>query len=117
SVSFTTSSGAVTTGSTTTNYLTIAATDAVSLGASAVGVDMNVSTNGAISDNTGAVTVGRWTTLNAGSANNIALQNANDTFSSMYIIAANNVTLVDKNGISFGAYCGCGGYNSHVYGF
>ncbi|HEY2085367.1 MAG TPA: filamentous hemagglutinin N-terminal domain-containing protein, partial [Mycobacterium sp.] len=115
SVSLSTSSGAVTTGSTTANYFTVGATGAVSLGASAVGVDLSVSTSGAISD-TGPITVGRQTTLTAGSANNITLTNANDDFSSMYIVSANNATLVDKNGINFGAYCGCGGYNSHVYG-
>jgi filamentous hemagglutinin family protein len=116
SVSLSTSSGAVTTGTTTAGgSFTVAGTGAVSLGTSTVGVDLSVNTNAAITS-TGALTVSRQTTLTAGSTNDITLNNANNDFSSMYIVSANNATLVDKTGINFGAYCGCGGFNSHIYG-
>ena len=114
SVTYTTSSGAVTTGSTTAPDLYVTATGAVSLGTSSIGQDLTVSTNAPISD-TGAISVGRQTTLTAGSANDITLDNA-DTFSSMRIVSADNVTLIANTGINFGAYCNCGGFTSNISG-
>ncbi len=114
SVTYTTSSGAVTTGSTTAPDLYVTGTGAVSLGASSISQDLTVSTNAPISD-TAAISVGRQTTLTAGPANNITLTNA-DTFSSMRIVSADNVTLIANTGINFGAYCGCGGFTSNVSG-
>ena len=111
---YTTSSGAVTTGSTNAADLYVTGTGAVSLGASSIGQDLSVTTNAPISD-TGAISVGRQTTLTAGSANNITLSQA-DSFSSMRIVSADNVTLVAGNGINFGAYCGCGGFTSNISG-
>ncbi len=113
-VTYTTSSGALSTGSTTAADLYITGTGAVSLGASSISQDLSVSTSAPISD-TGVISVGRQTTLTAGSANNITLSNA-DSFSSMRIVSADNVTLVAENGINFGAYCGCGGYTSSISG-
>jgi len=116
SVSMSTSSGPVTTGTTTAgSSFSVSGTGAVSLGTSTVGLDLSVNTNATITS-TNALTVSRQTTLTAGSTNDITLNNANNDFSSMYIVSANNATLVDKTGINFGAYCGCGGFNSHVYG-
>ena len=114
SVSYSTSNGAVTTGSTSAYDLYVNGTGAVSLGASAIGQDLSVSTNAPITD-TGALSVGRQTSLTAGSGNDITLDNV-DSFSSMRIVSAANVTLVANNGINFGAYCGCGGYNSTISG-
>ena len=111
---YTTSSGAVTTGSTTAPDLYVTGTGAVSLGASSISQDLTVTTNAPITD-TGTISVGRQTTLTAGSSNDITLDNA-DTFSSMRIASADNVTLIANTGINFGAYCNCGGYTSNISG-
>ena len=62
---------------------------------------LNVTTNGALTDS-GALVVAGTTTLAAGAANNITLNNAND-FSTVSITSGNDVTLVDTNALTLGA--------------
>jgi filamentous hemagglutinin family protein len=116
SVALSTSNGAVTTGTTTASYaLSVTATGAVSLGTTTVGTDLTVSTAGPIT-NTGAISVPRQTILAAGAANDITLDNANNTFNAMQIVSGNDVTLMSTNGILFGSYYSSGGYTSHISG-
>jgi filamentous hemagglutinin family protein len=97
---------AVTTTSVTAGTsLSVNAGGAVSLGTTGLGTSLAVSTSGAIT-NTGALTVPQQTTLAAGAANNITLDNASNDFNSVQILSGNNVTLVDKNAINFGNYLG-----------
>jgi filamentous hemagglutinin family protein len=104
-----------TTNSTTASSLYVTAGGAASLGATTLGLDLTVSSGGAIT-NTGAISVPRQTILTAGATNDIILDNANNAFAYIRIVSADNVTLVDENGIVFGAYDSSGGYTSHIYG-
>ncbi|MFZ5495707.1 MAG: beta strand repeat-containing protein [Verrucomicrobiota bacterium] len=63
---------------------------------------LNVTTSGAITD-TGALTVSGTTTLAAGSANNITLDNANNFGTAVVVTSGNNVALVDTNALNLGA--------------
>jgi filamentous hemagglutinin family protein len=117
SVAVTSSSGVVALGATTAGTsLSVSAAGAVSLGTTGLGTNLTISTSGAIT-NTGTLTVPQQTTLTAGAANNITLDNANNDFNSVQILSANNVTLVDKNAINFGYYYNTGGgYGSSISG-
>ena len=75
--------------------------NALDLGASTVSGTLNVTTNGALTDS-GALVVAGTTTLAAGAANNITLNNANN-FSTVSITSGNDVTLVDTNALTLGA--------------
>jgi filamentous hemagglutinin family protein len=66
-----------------------------------VGGLLTVLANGLISDN-GNVTVGGATTLNAGAAGDIVLNNADDFGAAVSIVNANNVTLNDVNNLTVG---------------
>ena len=75
------------------------------------GVDLaGIQTTGAFSliangpvTGSGTVVVGGTTTLTAGAANNITLNNAANDFSAVGITSGNNVTLVDSNSLNLGA--------------
>ena len=75
--------------------------NALDLGASTISGGLTVTTNGAITDS-GNLTVAGTTTLAAGAANNITLDNAND-FSTVSIVSGNTVTLNDVNALDLGA--------------
>jgi filamentous hemagglutinin family protein len=81
--------------------LTTLANGATALNALSVGADLHVTANGLISDNA-AVTVGGTTTLTAGSANDITLDNADDFGGAVNIISGHNVTLNDVNSLTVG---------------
>jgi filamentous hemagglutinin family protein len=70
-----------------------------------VGGLLTVVANGSISDN-GDITVAGATTLNAGPANDITLNNANDFGGTVAIVNANNVTLADVNSLTVGGNIG-----------
>ena len=62
----------------------------------------SLTANGSITGS-GTVVVGGTTTLTAGAANNITLNNAANDFSTVGITSGNNVTLVDSNALNLGA--------------
>ena len=57
-----------------------------------------MTTNGALTQS-GALTVTGVTTLAAGAANNITLNNAGNNFSTVGITSGNNVALTDSNAL------------------
>jgi hypothetical protein len=116
-VAITTSSGGVTAGTTTAGNLSITAKGAVSLGTTnATNLTVNTNGEGAIS-NTGAITVGQQTTLTAGSANDITLDNSSNRLNYVQIVSGDDVTLVDTSGIVFGSDCSnCGGLYNTISG-
>ena len=61
-----------------------------------------VTTNGAITES-GALAVTGTTTLTAGAANNITLDNAANNFSTVGVTTGNNVALTDVNALILGA--------------
>ena len=61
----------------------------------------DLTTNGPITSS-GALIVGGPTTLAAGAANSITLNNAND-FNTVSVVSGNNVTLNDVNALDLGA--------------
>ena len=61
-----------------------------------------MTTNGALT-HSGALTVAGTTTLAAGAANNITLNNAANNFSTVGITSGNNVSLRDANALDLGA--------------
>ena len=73
---------------------------ALDLGASTVSGSLTVTTTGALTDSGNLVVAGP-TTLAAGAANNITLDNAND-FSTVAITSGNSVTLTDVNALDLG---------------
>jgi hypothetical protein len=72
------------------------------LNALTVAANLNATANGLISDN-GNITVGGTTTLAAGGANDIVLDNADDFVGAVTIVSANNATLNDVNTLNVGA--------------
>ena len=75
--------------------------NALDLGASTISGTLSITTNGAITDS-GALSVVGTTTLTAGAANNITLNNAND-FSTVSVVSGNTVVLNDVNALDLGA--------------
>ncbi len=63
-----------------------------------IGGTFDLITNGAVTQLGPLVVTGR-TTITAGAANDITLDNANNDFSAIAIVSGKNVTLVDKNAI------------------
>ena len=110
--------GSATTGTISAASVSVNARGAVSLGSSTISTDLTVTTNGSGAiTNTGAIAVGRQTTLTAGSANNITLDNSGNSLPNVQIVSGDNVTLVDTGGITLGSYCGgCGGMYSQISG-
>src|SRR5207237_75739 len=92
--------GPVTTGS--GNNVTLNEVKALTLGASTISGNLNATANGFISDS-GNVTVAGATTLAAGAANNITLDNADDFVGPVSVVSGNNVTLNDVNALTLGA--------------
>ena len=76
-------------------------------GASTISGGLTVTTNGALTDS-GPLTVAGTTTLTAGAANNITLDNAND-FNTVSVVSGNTVVLNDINALDLGASTISGG--------
>jgi len=91
----------LTVGGNVAGSLSTTANGATALNALNVGANLTVSANGLISDN-GNVTVGGTTTLAAGAANDITLNNADDFGGSVDIVSGHNVTLNDVNSLTLG---------------
>ena len=81
--------------------------NALDLGASTISGGLTVTTNGALTDS-GPLTVAGTTTLTAGAANNITLDNAND-FNTVSMVSGNTVVLNDVNALDLGASTISGG--------
>ena len=81
---------------------------AVDLGNTNVTRNLTVSAGGAITDS-GTVTVGSNTSLNAGAGNNVTLNTAGNDFATVQIGSANDVTLVDTDDVDLGASTISGG--------
>jgi filamentous hemagglutinin family protein len=71
-------------------------------GASNLVGNLSLQTNGAITQTAG-ITVGGATTLNAGAANDITLNNAANNFNSVAVTTGRNVSLVDANALTLNA--------------
>jgi trimeric autotransporter adhesin len=83
------------------NNVTLVDSNGLNLGSSSVSGNLNVTTNGALSQ-IGALTVAGATALVAGSGNDIALNNAGNDFSIVAVTSGNNVSFRDANNISLG---------------
>src|SRR5207244_8305717 len=83
------------------NNVTLNDVNALTLGASTISGNLNATANGLISDS-GNVTVAGTTTLAAGAANNIVMDNADDFGGAVNIVNGKNVTLNDVNGLTVG---------------
>ena len=81
--------------------VTLNDTNALVLGASTVSGTLGVTTAGAITQS-GALNVTGTTSLAAGAANDVTLNNASNNFSSVGITSGRNVTLVDSNAFDLG---------------
>ncbi len=84
------------------NNVTLNDTNALILDASTISGTFGVTTVGAVTQ-TGALTVTGTSTLAAGAANNITLNNAGNNFSTVAITNGNNVALTDANALILGA--------------
>ncbi len=84
------------------NNVTLNDTNALILGASTVSGTLGVTTAGALTQS-GVLTVTGVTTLAAGAANNITLNNAANNFSTVGITNGNNVVLTDANALNLAA--------------
>src|SRR5204862_2864314 len=82
--------------------VTLQDANALILGASTVSGTLGVTTAGALTQS-GALAVTGVTTLVAGAANNITLNNAANNFSTVAVTSGNNVTLQDSNALILGA--------------
>ncbi len=99
-----------TVGITSGNNVALTDANALDLAASTVSGTLGVTTNGALTQS-GAVTVTGITTLNAGAANNITLNNAGNNFSTVGITSGNNVALTDTNALDLAASTVSGTFN------
>ncbi len=84
------------------NNVSLRDANAIVLGTSNISGTLGVQTAGAITQ-TGAVTVGGTTTLNAGAANDITLNNASNNFNAVAITSGRDVVLVDANALTVNA--------------
>ncbi len=84
------------------NNVALTDSNALDLGASTVSGTLTVNTGGAVTQS-GPLTVTGATTLAAGAANNITLNNAGNDFSTVGITSGNNVALVDANALTLNA--------------
>jgi filamentous hemagglutinin family protein len=91
------SDGATLTG----GYATIVDSGALNIAAANVTSNLTLQTGGALTQ-TGAIIVPVQTTLTAGAANDITLNNAGNQFRTVQVVSGNNVTLNDVNAIEFG---------------
>src|SRR5207237_3391376 len=83
------------------NNVTLNDVNTLPLGASTISGNLNVTANGLISDS-GNIAVAGTTTLAAGAANDITLDNADDFGGPVSIVSGNNVILNDINGLTVG---------------
>ena len=81
-------------GITSGNNVALTDINALDLAASTISGTLGVTTNGALTQS-GPLTVAGTTTLAAGAANNITLNNAANNFSTVGITSGNNVALTD----------------------
>ncbi|HQN64845.1 MAG TPA: filamentous hemagglutinin N-terminal domain-containing protein [Methylophilus sp.] len=81
------------------NNVSLRDANAIVLGTSNISGTFGLQTAGAITQ-TGAATVGGTTTLNAGAANDITLNNAFNNFNAVAITSGRDVTLVDANALT-----------------
>ncbi len=103
-------------GITTGNAVTLVNSIATALAASTVSGALTVTSNGAITQ-TGALTVTDITTLAAGAANNITLNNAANAFTgAVGITSGNNVTLINNRATVLGASTISGTFNVQTNG-
>jgi hypothetical protein len=84
------------------NNVSLRDANAIVLDTSNISGTLGVQTAGAITQ-TGAVTVGGTTTLNAGSTNDITLNNVANNFNAVAITSGRDVTLVDANALTMDA--------------
>ncbi len=84
------------------NNVTLVDTNAIDLGASTISGTLGVTSAGAITQS-GALNVTGTTTLAAGAANNITLNNAGNTFSTVGITSGSNVLLTDSTALNLAA--------------
>ncbi len=87
---------------TNTNDVTLRDASAIDLGTSNIAGLLIVTAGGEITDS-GNLTVGGTTFLDASAANSITLDESGNNFAILAIIAANNATLVDSNAIVLGS--------------
>jgi len=107
-----TGSGSLTATNATNDFSTVAVTsaanvslrdaNAINLDTSTISGDLALTANGVITQS-GAVSVAGTTTLAAGAAYSITLNNAGNDFGTVAITSGNNVTLVDSNPLTLGA--------------
>ena len=91
----------LTVGGNVAGSLTTTANGTIAFNALNVGANLTASANGSISDN-GVLNVGGTTTLGAGSANDITLDNADDFGGPVNIVSGHNVALNDVNSLTLG---------------
>lgn len=85
-------------------FVTNTGTGALILGTiNSTGAFSLTSTSSSSITNTGTITVIGTTTLNAGATQDITLNSSGNDFATIAITSGNNVTLVDTNGLNFGA--------------
>ena len=94
--------GAITFAPQGTGNVTLVNNTATQLAGSTFGGNLGVVSNGAITD-TGALSIAGTTTLAAGAANNITLDNANNFGGSVMVVSGNNVTLNGAGAIDLAA--------------
>ncbi len=99
-----------TVGITSGNNVALTDSNALVLGASNVASNLNVNTNGALTQS-GVLTVGGTTTVAAGAGNDITLNGANN-FSSIGVTSGNNVTLNDVDALTLNGSTVGGTYNA-----
>ncbi|MBO52795.1 MAG: hypothetical protein CMJ69_18675, partial [Planctomycetaceae bacterium] len=88
--------------STSSGDISIGETDGLDLAGISTGGDFNLTASGAVTGS-GVVTVGQDTSLTAGSANNITLNNASNDFGGpVTVVSGNDVTLQDVNALDLG---------------
>jgi hypothetical protein len=97
------------------NNVDITDVNALDFAASTVSGALNVRSSGALTQS-GVLLVGGATTLAAGTANNITLNNAANDFSTVTIISGNNVSLTDANALELAASTVSGALNVNTNG-
>jgi len=102
-----------TVGITSGNNVALTDSTAVDLTASTVSGTLAVTTNGALTQS-GALNVTGVTTLAAGAANNITLNNAANDFSAVGITSGNNVALTDANALTLSASAVSGNFSANA---
>ena len=85
------------------NNVTLVDSTALVMGASTISGNLDLTSNGPITQ-TGAITVGGTSSLTAGAANDITLNQAANNFTgAVSVVSGNNVTLVDNSALVLGS--------------